>query len=113
MTSTLKRQAQPTEGFGPRLKNTRELRGFSIADVAREISCSRTQVRQLESRSHAGGISVPKVIELARLYRVPVGYLLVGEVQTGLVIVSDAVDNPVAVLEQVTRDLPKRRKLAR
>lgn len=103
-----------THGFGNRCRNTRELRGLSITEVARAINCSRSQLKQIEESSQPRGISIAKCIELARLYKVPVGYLIAGEVQTGIVIVADSVDNPVQVLEQVVRDrVPERREIRR
>lgn len=88
-------------GSGRRFHRARIMRGYSIAFMARELSCSRSQINAIERCDGAFPLNVRKAIMAARLLGVSVGWLLAGELQSGVIVVSEAVEDPAQALDEV------------
>ena len=90
-----------------RIKAIREQRGFTQADLAKQLGITRSSVNAWEQ-----GISVPStqyIVELAGLFKVSTDYLL-GIDTTATVNVSGLFDDDIQLVQQLVAHLKQLRQ---
>lgn len=103
---------QKARGFGRRLRDARMQRGLSVTDAALEFKTSRNIYRGWERSDGPVNITTHKLLRMADVFGVSVGWLLANEAVVELVTVSRSIRSQVTQ-EKVAEALASNRQVGR